>query len=135
MDRAPITIHNATVKACVECSHFSNGLCLRSKKIDPINAEASHYLAVTQRTGWKAEDCGPNGQHWTALGIDPRTRMQLAIEQAIMDFGPTGIEADEIFAALTASLKRKYEDHYEADAAHYAKHFSEAVAELEMVPQ
>lgn len=135
MDRAPITIHNAAAKVCADCAHFSDGLCLRSPKVDAVTGETGHFTAFAVRIG----ECGPDGKHFS---LDPevsrvarRFHFQQVIEQAIVDFSPDAHEAEEIFAAIEVCLKRKYEDDYEADAKEQAKAFVEALGELQMVPQ
>ncbi len=135
MDRAPVSIHNATAKICADCAHFSDGLCLRSPKVDAVTGETGHFTAFAVRLG----ECGPDGKRFMldpeVSKVERRFQLQQAIEKAIVDFSPDANEAGEIFAAITASLKRKYEDDYVADAADQAKAFEDALNELDMVPQ
>lgn len=52
------------------------------------------------------------------------------LENAITAFAPDADEAQQILDALTASLKRRYEDHAE-DAIRIADEFRAALAEVE----
>lgn len=59
-----------------------------------------------------------------------RFKQQEALENAITEFAPDAEEAQELLDALTASLRRRYEDHAE-DALTVAREFRAALAEVE----
>ena len=61
---------------------------------------------------------------------DPRKQKQLGIEQAIVDFRPDAIEAQEILCAIRAALGNRYTEGQLTDVETQAIELNEALTEL-----
>lgn len=142
MDRAPeLLAALSTTKRCTDCAHLLvNGaekLCGRTIAASLVTGEPRYTNASIERVFETSTGCGPKAIHFLPSDVFQanrsvrRTQLQQAIESAITDLSPTPNEADEIVAAVQASLQRRYSEERLTDVVSAYKEYSDALQEAD----